>query len=71
MEISKDTIIPQIQYSDRQQELIATFLEMKVGDSVAIGLDDIGIMIRCAKQAKIEIEPRRVSDKEFRVWRTA
>ena len=71
MEISKDIIIPQIQYSDRQQELIATFKKLEVGDSVAIGLDDISIMMRCAKQAKIEIEPRRIGDKEFRVWRTA
>jgi hypothetical protein len=71
MEISKDIIIPQIQYSDRQQELIATFKKLEVGDSVAIGLDDISIMMRCAKQAKIEIEPRRVSDKWLRVWRTA
>ncbi len=71
MEISKDTVIPQIQYSDRQQELIATFKKLEVGDSVVIGLDDIGTMMRCAKQANIEIEPRRIGDKEFRVWRTA
>jgi hypothetical protein len=71
MEISTDTIIPPIQYSDRQQELTATFLLMNVGDSVAIGLDDISIMMRCAKHSEIEIEPRRIGDKEFRVWRTA
>jgi hypothetical protein len=71
MEISTDTIIPPIQYSDRQQELTATFLLMNVGDSVAIGLDDISIMMRCAKHSGIEIEPRRIGDKEFRVWRTA